>query len=247
MAVAPEHIRRGAVVLVRLPGDKARPAVVVRSDLLAPLSYATILPLTTEMRPNVDFRLTVQPTRRNGLREPSQVMADWPYTVRIEVMGTVIGHLDAATMRRVTESLAVVLGIGDQGAPSSAVVRQTAVASVSGSGQVVRTDADGEYRYRITETPRGFLITQRTLGGAGTWLVAEWLHQKRETAEACLDGVKALNAAWIATQAGEPAGALLQQAEALSSAHARLCERLDDYPIVGADVRALREAIEADA
>jgi mRNA interferase MazF len=88
------------------------PAVIVRADILAGLPYATILPLTTELRPEVDFRITVDPTQQNGLRETSQVMVDWPQTVRAKAMGAVIGRLDDATMRVVTEQLAIVLGIG---------------------------------------------------------------------------------------------------------------------------------------
>ncbi len=112
MALEPEQIRRGAVVLVRLLDDKSRPAVVVRADILAGLPYATILPLTTELRPEVDFRITVQPTEQNGLREVSQIMVDWPQTVRAKTMGAVIGRLDDFTMRVATEQLAIVLGIG---------------------------------------------------------------------------------------------------------------------------------------
>jgi mRNA interferase MazF len=112
MALSPDEIRRGVVVLVRLPDDKARPAVIVRANLLAGLPYATILPLTTELRPDVDFRIAVEPSKENGLRETSQVMVDWPQTVRAKSMGTMIGRLDDATMRVVTEQLAVVLGIG---------------------------------------------------------------------------------------------------------------------------------------
>jgi hypothetical protein len=56
--------------------------VVVRANLLAGLPYATILPLTTELRPEVDFRITVEATEANGLRETSQVMVDWAQTVR---------------------------------------------------------------------------------------------------------------------------------------------------------------------
>jgi mRNA interferase MazF len=112
MALTPEQIRRGAIVLVRLPDDKGRPAVVVRADILAELSYATILPLTTELRPEVDFRITVEPTEQNGLRQTSQIMVDWPQTVRAKTMGAVIGQLDDATMRVATEQLAIVLGIG---------------------------------------------------------------------------------------------------------------------------------------
>jgi mRNA interferase MazF len=112
MALAPEQIRRGAVVLVRLPNDKSRPAVVMRADISAGLPYATILPLTTELRQDVDLRITVQPTEQNGLRETSQIMVDWPQSVRAKTMGAVIGQLDDATMRVSTEQLAIVLGVG---------------------------------------------------------------------------------------------------------------------------------------
>ncbi|MBN9560215.1 MAG: type II toxin-antitoxin system PemK/MazF family toxin [Alphaproteobacteria bacterium] len=104
-------MRRGTVVLVRLPRDKARPAVVVRADLLAELSYATVLPITSELRERTTLRIDVAPTAENGLRLASQVMADWPQTIRFSDMGEVIGQLDAATMRAITQRLAIVLGI----------------------------------------------------------------------------------------------------------------------------------------
>lgn len=112
MALEPGGIRRGTVVLVRLPRDKARPAVVVRSDLLNELPYATILPITSALRPEISLRIDLLPTPENGLREPSQVMADWPQTVRLSDMGQVIGWLDPATMQAITRQMAVVLGIG---------------------------------------------------------------------------------------------------------------------------------------
>jgi len=114
MALESSAIRRGAVVLVRLPRDKARPAVVVRSDLLVELSYATVLPITTELRADVhSLRIDVAPTPENGLREPSQVMVDWPQTVRFSDMGAAIGHLDPAIMHTITRQMAIVLGIGN--------------------------------------------------------------------------------------------------------------------------------------
>jgi mRNA interferase MazF len=85
---------------------------VVRSDLLAELSYATVLPITSELRPGISLRIDVTPTAANGLRAESQVMVDWPRTVRFSDMGAAIGQLDAATMRLVTRQMAVVLGIG---------------------------------------------------------------------------------------------------------------------------------------
>ena len=112
MALASCAVRRGTVVLVRLPRDKARPAVVVRSNLLAELSYATILPITSELQEGVSLRIDVEPNAENGLRAASQVMVDWPQTVRFTDMGGAIGHLDTTTMRAITRQLAVVLGIG---------------------------------------------------------------------------------------------------------------------------------------
>jgi len=124
MAIDPGSVRRGAVVLVRLPGDKPRPAVVVRSDLLAGLTYATVLPVTTELRTDAeDLRIDLVPGLETGLREASQVMVDWPQTVRLERMGEVVGQINAATMRRITRQVAFVLGIGANAARRSSPSR----------------------------------------------------------------------------------------------------------------------------
>jgi mRNA interferase MazF len=79
---------------------------------LAELSHATVLLITTDLRLSISMRIDILPTPENGLREPSQVMVDWPQTVRTADMGQVIGRLDEAVMRMVTQELAVVLGIG---------------------------------------------------------------------------------------------------------------------------------------
>ena len=112
MALDPEAVHRGAVVLVRLPRDKARPAVVLRSDLLSELPYATVLPITTEIRAGFSLRIDLVPSQENGLRAVSQVMTDWPQTVRFTDMGDVIGRIDVATLGAITRQVAVVLGIG---------------------------------------------------------------------------------------------------------------------------------------
>ncbi len=112
MGLAPDAVQRGAVVLIRLPRDKARPAVVLRADLLSQISYARVLPITTELRPGISLRIDIAPTPENGLRAASQVMVDWPQTVRASEMCQVIGFLALAAMRVITRQLAVVLGIG---------------------------------------------------------------------------------------------------------------------------------------
>jgi mRNA interferase MazF len=128
MALAPDAVRRGVVVLVRLSRDKGRPAVVVRSDLLSELSYATVLPITTDLRTGFSLRIDLAPTQENGLRAASQVMVDWPQTVRFSDMGQAIGRLDVATMGAITRQMAVVLGIG-----SSGRARRAAVVPAGGS------------------------------------------------------------------------------------------------------------------
>jgi hypothetical protein len=42
-------------------------------------------------------------------------MVDWPQTVRFSDMGQAIGQVDMATMRTITQQIAVVLGIGSSG------------------------------------------------------------------------------------------------------------------------------------
>ena len=111
-------IRRGAVVVVRLPNDKAWPAVVIRSDLLSELSYATVLPITSDVREGIGLRIDIPPSDANGLRAPSQVMADWPQTLRLSEIGQVVGTLDQTTMRAITRQMAIVLGIGTGGGRS---------------------------------------------------------------------------------------------------------------------------------
>jgi mRNA interferase MazF len=101
------------MVSVRLSGDKARPAVVLRSDALARLPYATVVAFTTTSRAEPDLRLPVESAPENGLQQLSFAMVDWPQTIRAEQMGEIIGHLDPMTLEAITGRVAVVLGIGE--------------------------------------------------------------------------------------------------------------------------------------
>ncbi len=67
MALNLGAVPRVVVVTIKLPRDRARPAVVVRSDLLSELSYATVLPITTELRAGISLRIDVAPSQENGL------------------------------------------------------------------------------------------------------------------------------------------------------------------------------------
>jgi mRNA interferase MazF len=107
-------VKRDDVVTIAVPGDygKPRPALVAQTDLFNETHVSiTLLPLTSSIVDAPLFRLTVDPTRQNGLTRVSQVMVDKPITVPREKIGKVIGNLGDDAMIRVTRALAVWLGI----------------------------------------------------------------------------------------------------------------------------------------
>jgi mRNA interferase MazF len=108
---------RGDVVVVAAAGDygKPRPAVIVQTDAF-PATHASVVicQMTSEIVEAPDFRVTVEPSKVNGLRVRSQVMADKPVTVRRARLGRAIGRLDAADLGRLNVTLAFVMGLGDK-------------------------------------------------------------------------------------------------------------------------------------
>jgi mRNA interferase MazF len=107
-------MRRGQFVTVAAPGDygKPRPALVVQSDLFAELPSVVICPLTTTIRTDADlFRLEVEPSPRNGLRQLSQIAIDKLTVIPVDKVGAAIGHADDALLLRVNRALTLFLGI----------------------------------------------------------------------------------------------------------------------------------------
>ena len=104
---------RGQLVTIALQGDfgKPRPALVVQSELFGSHPTITVLPVTSDLRNTPLFRVTVQPSTANGLRQQSQVMIDKAMTVAREKLGKEIGQLETETMLEVDRCLAVFLGI----------------------------------------------------------------------------------------------------------------------------------------
>jgi mRNA interferase MazF len=109
-------MRRGDVVTVAATGDygKPRPAVIVQTDAL-PLEHASVVvcQLTSDFADAPDFRVTIEPSERNGLRARSQVMADKPVTLRRERVGRQIGQLEDSDIARLNIALAFVMGLAD--------------------------------------------------------------------------------------------------------------------------------------
>jgi len=106
--------RRGDLVPVAVQGNfgKPRPALVVQSDLFNETHPTVMLCLiTSELRQAPIFRLTVEPTAANGLKQTSQVQIDKVMSVLRERIGTSFGRLDDAAMVKVNRALAVFAGI----------------------------------------------------------------------------------------------------------------------------------------
>ena len=103
--------KRGDLVTVSLQGDygKPRPALVVQTDLLEDLESVVLCPVTSDLR-TAAFRVTLEPTPGNGLRELSQVMVDKLSTVPRAKVSAAFGSLTVEKMRAVDRALLLVVG-----------------------------------------------------------------------------------------------------------------------------------------
>lgn len=108
-------VKRGDIVTVSAPGDygKPRPAVVIQSDKLRSVDSVLVALMTSTLRDAPLFRLPLQPTSTNGLKQPSQVMIDKIVAMPRAKCGASIGHLDARDLLALNHMIAVVVGLAD--------------------------------------------------------------------------------------------------------------------------------------
>lgn len=102
-------MRRGDVVLVALPGDygKPRPAVVVQGDALTVEDCGSVVacPLTTTLTGTSSFRVAIEPTAKNGLRQSSEVMVEKLAGLARSRLQELVGRLDRDPMQAVERAL----------------------------------------------------------------------------------------------------------------------------------------------
>jgi mRNA interferase MazF len=109
------EITRGDVVVSSSPGDfgKPRPALVVQSNLFNPThSSIVICPITSHLVDAPLFRVSISPSRENGLKTESQIMVDKITAVRREHIAKKIGRINEAEAASVERALAIWLEIG---------------------------------------------------------------------------------------------------------------------------------------
>lgn len=104
---------RGDFVTIAMQGDfgKLRPALVIQADQFGEHTAVTVLPVTSTLVAAPLLRITVQPSTRNGLQKPSQVMLDKAMTVNRDKVGQAFGRIDDYALVEVERCLAVFLGI----------------------------------------------------------------------------------------------------------------------------------------
>lgn len=89
---------------------KPRPAVILQDDRFDTDSV-TICPFTTDPTDAPLFRLHIEPTAGNGLRQACRLMVDKLTTVSRTKLGTRIGVLDGPDVVRLDRAVVVFLGI----------------------------------------------------------------------------------------------------------------------------------------
>lgn len=107
-------MKRGELVLVAMQGDygKPRPALVVQADLFnVDAPSVTVAPMSTTILDAPVARITVEPSKTNGLRAKSQVMVDKLNTVPRKRIGPKIGRLEDEALKRVNRALLVWLAL----------------------------------------------------------------------------------------------------------------------------------------
>lgn len=100
--------RRGDIVSCVLSGDygKPRPAIIVQSNLFNEShSSTTLCPLTTHLIEAPLFRVTVVPSKQNGLKQPSQIMIDKISSIRTDKINQKIGVLGPVQIQKLNEAL----------------------------------------------------------------------------------------------------------------------------------------------
>ena len=90
---------------------KRRPVAIVQDDAFEATGSVTICALTTEVKEVPLFRVAVEPSDQNGLRQASQLMVDKLTTVPRSKLGRRIGRLGDEDVLRLNQAILVFLGL----------------------------------------------------------------------------------------------------------------------------------------
>jgi len=107
-------VRRGEVWTAaggQAYAGKPRPVVVLQDDRFDSTDSITICPLTTDSTSALLFRVPIEPSADNGLRQPSYAMADKIASIPKTRMRTLVGRLADDDVGRLNRAVLVFLGL----------------------------------------------------------------------------------------------------------------------------------------
>ena len=90
---------------------KPRPVVVLQDDRFDSTDSITICPLTTDSTSALLFRVPIEPSADNGLRQPSYAMADKIASIPKTGMRMLVGRLADDDVGRINRAVLVFLGL----------------------------------------------------------------------------------------------------------------------------------------
>lgn len=90
---------------------KPRPVAIVQDDRFDGTDSVTVCAFTTDPTEAPLFRLRVEPTEANGLREPCSLMVDKITTVPRSKLGQHVGRLDDEDLVRLGRAILVFFGL----------------------------------------------------------------------------------------------------------------------------------------
>lgn len=105
-------MKRRDVIIVALPGDKPRPALIVQSDRLTMSESVLVCPFTSGLNFSSPHRVVVLPDLSNGLDSASVLMTEKMQAIRRKKCGQVVGSVSISDMTAIETQLAFILGFG---------------------------------------------------------------------------------------------------------------------------------------
>jgi len=107
-------VRRGEVWTAaggQAYAGKPRPVVVLQDDRFDATDSITVCPLTSDSTSALLFRVPIEPSSDNGLRQPSYAMADKIASIPRTRMRALVGRLADEDLSRLNRAVLVFLGL----------------------------------------------------------------------------------------------------------------------------------------
>jgi mRNA interferase MazF len=106
-------MKRGDIIILAPPSpfNKPRPGLIIQAEVFAEKETVTVALISSDPAYTNGFRVPIQPSVRNGLRKPSEIMIDNLQTIRLDRIGGFAGEAEPEVMRQVDIALRLFLSL----------------------------------------------------------------------------------------------------------------------------------------